>query len=230
MVETAEMCMRNHQSGHRVQVRGRRIFKILHKRPLKNHDEWDGLQGLHDGILIDNRLMWNKDETVVSGCDVEFDNINSGTIPVVNMEANVVYTNNEGALDRGRVCNESTGRDGVSVSCGVDGALLGGTTLSLSGNACCSGKAIEVLMPSEDLVKGKLRELPVPVTASVTKKIQVWEQELGEDPERDFILQGMTHGFKILNTDSVPLTCVKELQKVLLVRDILWWRKRLCMS
>jgi hypothetical protein len=43
----------------------------------------------------------------------------------------------------------------------------------------------------------------VPVS-QLTKAIKVWEQELVGDTNRDFILEGVRHGFKLIDAEAAP--------------------------
>ncbi len=55
-------------------------------------------------------------------------------------------------------------------------------------------------------------------SCSLTRHIHVWEQELADDPDRDFILQGIAQGFDIvedMSTISVDIYCGHPL-------DIYW--------
>ncbi len=40
---------------------------------------------------------------------------------------------------------------------------------------------------------------------SLTDKAAVWEKELEHDPDKDFLLKGIRHGFDIVNSETVPL-------------------------
>ena len=50
------------------------------------------------------------------------------------------------------------------------------------------------------------RHVNLAASRSLSLCLTAWEEELGNDPDREFILHGLSNGFDIIDSDAVPST------------------------
>jgi hypothetical protein len=164
------------------------IFKTIRQVQVPTHDQDYNIIGKGTGSTV------SMSDSFVDSCvECSGNSVN----PVCDVVEGSDYVDSRESFVRRNIAVSGEHYDGVQLG---DSAV---PQLTASGNH--PGGHCNASMTS-----GNVPVWTRPPTASVTRCIHVWEKELADSSDKSFILEGLKDGFKIVDSETVPLSCERE--------------------